>query len=215
MTAFDMTESIIAKSDQQNFEDYLGGPKLVTIAGVRKGSAEQPVDIELVEFPGKAYRPSKSMRRVLVYAWGADTSVYIGRRLELYGDPEVKFGGQKVGGIKIGKLSHIDKGFTINLTATKGKKEPHRVELLPDAPPPTAKPPNPAAIIDAFQRLGVTLAQLETRQGVKRDAWVAEDIAQLAALGKAIKAGETTTFEEFEPVEANEAGQQELTEAGE
>jgi hypothetical protein len=39
-----------------------------------------------------------------------------------------------VGGIKIGALSNIDKRLTINLTVTKGKRAPHVVEPLPDAP---------------------------------------------------------------------------------
>jgi hypothetical protein len=138
MTTFDMSESIQSRSDQINFDDFLSGAKVVTISGVRPGSAEQPVDFDLVEHPGKAYRPSKSMRRVMVSAWGKDASAYIGKRLELYGDPEVKFGAQKVGGIKIAKMSHIDRGFTINLTATRGKKDPHKVDVLANAaPPPT------------------------------------------------------------------------------
>lgn len=201
MTAFDMTDSIIAKSDQQNYDEYLAGSKVVTIAGVRKGSAEQPVDIDLVEFPGKTYRPSKSMRRVLVFAWGADTSVYPGRRIEIYGDPDVKFAGQKVGGLKIKRLSNIDKAFVINLTETRGKKEPHRVEPLPDEPPPTPKQPTPADITKAFKALGVTQAQLEARIGAPADDWTAADIASLTTLGKAIKAGETTVAAEFDVTE--------------
>ena len=62
----DLTESIAPRSDQVNADDMIGGPATVTIESVVAGSAEQPVDIRLVEFPGRAYRPSKSMRRVLV-----------------------------------------------------------------------------------------------------------------------------------------------------
>jgi hypothetical protein len=45
----------------------------------------------------------------------------------------------------------------------------------------------------------VTLDQLETRLGSKQDAWTPADVATLAALGKSIKSGETTTYEEFDP----------------
>ena len=38
------------------------------------------------------------------------------------------------------------------------------------------------------------------------EKWTAGDIASLAALGKAIKAGETTTFEEFETADAEKNG---------
>ncbi|WP_396657162.1 hypothetical protein [Microbacterium oxydans] len=131
----DISSSTTPRSDQQNFDDYVAGPKTLTIAEVRQGSAEQPVEIHLVEFPGRPYKPSKSMRRVLVAAWGAEASVYAGRRLTLYGDPEVTFGRDKVGGIKIAALSHIDKPLSIALTVTRGKRAPFKVEPLPDAAP--------------------------------------------------------------------------------
>ena len=49
--------------------------------------------------------------------------------------------------------------------------------------------------------VGVGLAdeQLELKVGANHEKWTADDIATLAALGKAIKAGETTVYEEFEP----------------
>lgn len=193
----DMSDSIIPRSDQQNFDDYLAGPRTVSIDRVTRGSAEQPIEIHLVEYPGRPYKPSKSMRRVLVSAWGADASTYAGRRMRLYGDPDVKFGGQTVGGIKIGQLSHIDKPMAISLTETRGKRKTHRIEPLPDAPSSALKPPTPTAVIAAFKALGVTVEQLEKRLGLAQDGWDATDLETLAALGKSIKAGQTTTYEEF------------------
>ena len=135
----DIAATTAPRSDQQNFDDYVGGPKTVTVSEVTPGSTEQPVEIHLVEFPGRPYKPSKSMRRVLVAAWGSDSTPWAGRRLTLDGDPTVKFGGAVVGGIKIRALSHIDKRLSLNLTVTKGKRAPHTVEPLPDAAPaPTA-----------------------------------------------------------------------------
>jgi hypothetical protein len=130
----DISTTTAPRSDQQNFDDYISGPKTVTITEVRQGNAEQPVEVHLVEFPGRPYKPSKSMRRVLIAAWGPDSKVYAGRRMTLVGDPTVKFGGSVVGGIKISHLSHIDKRQTLNLTVTKGKRAPHTVEPLADAP---------------------------------------------------------------------------------
>ena len=79
----DITDSLAANSAQQNYDEYLAGPKTVTVAEVTQGTAEQPVNVELVEFPGKAYRPSKSMRRVLVKLWGPRSADYAGRRLTI------------------------------------------------------------------------------------------------------------------------------------
>jgi len=134
----DISASTAPRSDQQNFDDYVAGPKTVTVAEVRQGSAEQPVEVHLVEFPGRPYKPSKSMRRVLVAAWGSEASTYAGRRIKLYGDPEVTFGRDKVGGIKIAALSHIDKPLSIALTVTRGKRAPFVIQPLGDAPAPVA-----------------------------------------------------------------------------
>lgn len=150
----DLTKSIEPKSDQLNAEDLLTGPVTVTIERVTEGSAEQPVDVHLVEFPGRPYRPSKSMRRVMVSAWGKEAAVYAGRRMTLYRDPEVTFGRDKVGGIKIRALSHIEKRMSLALTVTRGKRSPHVVEPLTEAAPqplPRALP-TPEDIAAAFDR---------------------------------------------------------------
>lgn len=127
----DLTESIAPKSDQLNADDLMAGPVTVTIAEVAKGSPEQPVDVRLVEYPGRAYRPSKSMRRVMVSAWGAEASTYAGRRITLFRNPDIKFGSATVGGIEISHLSHIEKPLTIALTATRGKRKNFTVTPLP------------------------------------------------------------------------------------
>lgn len=137
----DLTRTIEPNSDQLNADDLIAGPQTFTVERVSAGSAEQPVDVHLVELPGRPYRPSKSMRRVLVATWGKEGAVYAGRRLTLYRDPEVTFGRDKVGGIKISHLSHIEKRQAIALTVTRGRRAPHVVEpLVEDAPTPRALP---------------------------------------------------------------------------
>lgn len=130
-----LNDTIAPKSDQVNAEDFLAGPRTVTITAVRPGTEEQPVNIDLAEYPGRAYRPGKSMRRVLVAAWGTDSSVYLGRRLTLFCDPSVKFGGSAVGGIRISAMSDIPKRLNLSLTTTRGKKAPFTVDPLPDVDP--------------------------------------------------------------------------------
>lgn len=127
----DMTATIAPKSDQLNADDLISGPVTVTIQEVVQGNAEQPVDVRLVEYPGRAYRPSKSMRRVMVMAWGPEAASYAGRRLTLYRNPEITFGREKVGGIEISHLSHIDKPLTVALTATRGKRKNFTATPLP------------------------------------------------------------------------------------
>ena len=130
----DLTDSIQARSDQINADDLVGGPITYTIREVVQGKAEQPFDFLLVE-TDRAYRPSKTMRRVIVNAWGAETAQYAGRRLTLYREPSIKFGNVAVGGIRISHMSHIDKPRDVMLQVTRGKRERFAVEPLPDAPP--------------------------------------------------------------------------------
>ncbi|OCH80340.1 hypothetical protein A9310_21610 [Gordonia sp. UCD-TK1] len=126
----DMLKTIEADSTQVNADDLTEEPRIVTITGVSKGNAEQPVNFELAEFPGRAYRPCKSMRRVIVQAWGPDASVYVGRQLAIYNDRRVQWGGQAVGGVRIKAMSHIEKRLTLPLTVTRGKRAPYVVEPL-------------------------------------------------------------------------------------
>ena len=129
----DITESLAANSNQQNADEYLSGPKTVTVSEVKKGTAEQPVEVHLVEFPGKPFKPAKSVRRVLAKAWGTDASQWAGRRLTIYCDPDVKYAGKAVGGLRVSHVSHIDKPVTVALTVTRGKREPFTVQPLVEA----------------------------------------------------------------------------------
>lgn len=116
----DLTDTIAPTSDQLDAVDLLSGPRTFTIERVSKGNAEQPVNIALFGFP-RPWRPGKSMRRVLVACWGPDASTYTGRRVTLYCDPEVRFGGQAVGGTRVSHLSHLDKPKSVPLLVSRGK----------------------------------------------------------------------------------------------
>lgn len=132
----DMTRTIEPRSDQLNFDDVAAQSVTVTITGVTRGTPEQPVNIETEQYPGRPYKPGKSMRRILVAAWGKDSSVYTGRRIRLYGDPDVRFGRERVGGIRISHLSHIGEPMTVMLTVTRGRRAPFTVQPLPDVDAP-------------------------------------------------------------------------------
>lgn len=126
----DMSQVIIPRSDQINAEDFLAGPATFTIEGVAiSPGTEQPVSIKLLGEP-RVWRPCKSMSRVLVAAWGPDANAYAGRSVTLYRDPKVKWGGLEVGGIRISHMSHIERDMVMSLTATKGKRAPHKVSVL-------------------------------------------------------------------------------------
>lgn len=134
----DISATVCPKSDQLNADDLIvSGPVTVTITAVSAGDNDQPVNIELAEYPGRAFRPCKTVRRILVAAWGKDSANYVGRRMTLFCDPNVKWGGQTVGGIRIKSMSHLDHKLTLSLTTTRGKRTPFTVEPLAelDEPP--------------------------------------------------------------------------------
>ena len=126
----DLSTTIAPKSQQMNADDLLIGPRTIKITDVKAGSAEQPVAIHFEGDNGKPYLPGKSMRRVLVFAWGKNSSAYIGRSLTLYCEPSIAFGGVKVGGIRISHMSDIAQSFQLALTETRGKKKLFTVEPL-------------------------------------------------------------------------------------
>jgi hypothetical protein len=132
----DLTESIQPRSDQINADDLIAGPITYTIREVVKGKAEQPFDFLLVE-TDRAYRPSKTSRRVIVAGWGAETKKYVGRRLTLYREPSIQFGGKTVGGIRVSHMSDLPDGKPVKVQAqtTRGRREEFIVQPLPDLSP--------------------------------------------------------------------------------
>jgi hypothetical protein len=124
------------RSDQWNADDFIGGPRTFTIAGVKPGSAEQKYDIELVEGQGRVWRPPLTVLRLLLGAWGDEASVWNGRRVTLYRDESIRFGSDAVGGIRVSHMSDLPDGkpFEIKVTTSRGKRGKVRVEPLPDAP---------------------------------------------------------------------------------
>ncbi|MFN9114873.1 MAG: hypothetical protein ACK5XN_32840, partial [Bacteroidota bacterium] len=93
----DMSQTIAPKSDQLNADDLISGPRTIEVAKVAlSGSAEQPVAIGFKGDNGKPFKPCKSMRRVMVRVWGTDGNAYVGRRMTIYRDDSVTWGGQAV-----------------------------------------------------------------------------------------------------------------------
>jgi hypothetical protein len=194
-----MAEFTAPKTDQLNADSLIGGPVTVTITGVRanEGAPEQPVSISYDGDDGKPYKPCKSMRRVMVQVWGADAKQYVGRSMTLYCDPEVQFGGMKVGGIRISHMSHIDKPVTMALTATKAKRKPYTVQPLASQAPAV----DVLALIDQFKN-AATQADFDAAELARGAVWRTIDKASkelLKAASDAAKAALAAKSPEPEP----------------
>lgn len=200
----DITDTLAPKSDQLDAVDLVGGPQTFTISGVKAGiSAEQPVEVRLAEFP-RVWRPGKSMRRVLAAAWTPHASEWTGRRVTLFCDPDVRFGGVEVGGIRISHMSHLAGPKKVPLLISKGKSAMFVVHPLGDAPAQQSLPQRIAAAIDRFAGQGIDVERIEGRLGRQRGEWTAEDVAQLGAAWMSIERGETTLDDEFPPVDVGD-----------
>lgn len=153
----DMTAIIQPKSDQLNADSLLSGPITVKITGVEvRPEAEQPCTVHYEGENGRPYKPCKSMAKVMVLVWGPDSKKYTGKSMTLYHDPEVKWGGMKVGGIRISHMSDMKSNAPLMLTVTRGKKAPYSVKpLAADVVPlkVVAPEPQPTAQPDAFDVL--------------------------------------------------------------
>lgn len=126
----DISAALVAKSDQLNASDLTGSPIVATIKAVRKGDATKPVIIDLEGMDGRPWKPSKGMLRVIAHAWKNESDVWIGRRVKLVNNPDVIYAGEKVGGVEVVAMSHIDGPFTIPVRISQKKVKQHHVDVL-------------------------------------------------------------------------------------
>lgn len=202
----DMTPVIIPKSDQISADDLLAGPMTIRIARVTIKPGEQPVTINYDGDNGRPFKPCKSMARVMVALWGADSATYAGKSLTIYRDPHVKWGGLEVGGIRISHMSDIAAPLTLALTQTKGKKQPFTVNPLAAVVKPLAAVPSEdkAAIGAAalVARIGSSfgLAELAAitadAEVIKQREWLASKRPMLASDVDAAVAAVLAKFED-------------------
>lgn len=164
----DMRAAIAPRSDQLNADDLIAGPMTIKITGVTvRSGQEQPVAISFEGDNGKPYKACKSMCRVMVQAWGPDSSKYAGRSLTLYRDPAVKWGGLAVGGIRISHMSDIDQDLTMALTETRANRKPFTVRKMEQkaARKPLTPEQRIAKVMATFAPLEVTEDALKLHLG--------------------------------------------------
>ncbi len=165
--------------DQLDFADLDGSaPRVFTITDVSENGTElaeqQPVNISLAEFP-RVWRPSKGMLRVLADNWTKDTSAWVGRKVELYGDPNVYFGKEKRGGTRISRLSHISSSKKTLINPRGGRGAYWTVEPLPDETPASSS----AFALDVVATRIADLTQEWHGADAERRAAIEAEVAEL------------------------------------
>lgn len=123
-------KTIVAKSDQLNACDLIE-PIVVSVLGVKydKSNVQQPAIIQ-ISGGYQPYKPNLTYRRVLMACWGKFPEQWIGRSMQLFTDPKVKFGGEEVGGVCISHLSHIDSDKRVQVNESRGKKKTLLIKRL-------------------------------------------------------------------------------------
>jgi hypothetical protein len=198
----DMDLVTAAKSDQFNAVDLSTEPQLFTIESVKvKPSEEQPVEIRMVGHK-KLYRPCKTMSRVLKYIWGRDGKLYAGKSLTLFCDPEVRFGPDKTGGIRIYSMEGLEKPVAVPVNLSRKKVggyivRPLKVEHAQVPAPAQPETDTPAVIAEQIQN-AATMADLvaiwKAAAATRRD--YPEHVEALTQLKDAKKAELQTETEE-------------------
>lgn len=130
ISADDVRRSTRAKSDQLNADDLCGGPITGIVTTIRKGSSEQPVQIQMSCWH-VPWRPCKTELRVLSGLFGEEPAKWLGKTLRLKRDPKTLWGGEAVGGVRIDGASGIAGEYRVMLAFSKGKKAPRVVVPIP------------------------------------------------------------------------------------
>lgn len=164
-----LKDTIAPKSDQLNADDLLTGPITVQILSVKRGNSEQPVSIG-ISGGYQPFKPCKSMRRVMIAIWGDKGSDWVGQSMTLYCDPEVKFGGVKVGGIRISHMTGIDKPHVLMLTTTRARRSEYTVQPLVIKPQETIQQILQDAAMEGSESLKNAFSNLPASQE-KTEYW--------------------------------------------
>jgi len=180
----ELRSTIDPNSDQLSADDLIGTSRIITVRDIKITTGrDRPLWIYFHGDNDKPYKPNITMRKLLIYAWGDIKEEWIGRSIEVYCDPEVRFGPQKVGGIKISRVSHINKDIKALLQTTRGKRSEFIIGRLPFYPEAdfTEKSPQWIAaiktgkitldqVIDKAAATGIlTDAQIELLKGAVKD----------------------------------------------
>lgn len=127
----DLSLMLSGKSSQLNADDLDAAGRIIKITHVKDTGGEQPLALYFEGDLGRPFLPCLTMRRVLAHIWGTNGTVFVGRKLLVYRDADVTWGGKNVGGVRIKGASHIDAPISYTATLRKGKRKTIMIEPIP------------------------------------------------------------------------------------
>ena len=112
-------ECTAPKTDQLNADNLRGiNSVVVTVKGPCSRGNDGKMHIPLEEC--KPFKPATGQGRILTEIWG-NWENWPGRKIRLYRDPDVTYGGVACGGIKISEISHINRKHTVPVRQNRNK----------------------------------------------------------------------------------------------
>lgn len=178
----DVTKAIEPKSDQQNADSLLSGPRTIRIRDIAYNptAEQQALWIYFDGDDGKPWKPCRTAARCLVSIWGPDAKKWIGLHCTIYCDPEVSYGGVKTGGIRVSHMEGLTSPRTLMLTKTRGKKGATVIKPL-EKQPAAETNAQPTPEIDR-DRLRVDMEAVASDPAAKREWWTGLSADERAAV---------------------------------
>lgn len=130
----DISQTIVAKSDQLNASDLIAASITVKVLDVKVSKSDQPVAIKIDGH--QPFKPCLTVRRILAKIWGPSSKEWIGHSMTLYCDESVMWGGERAGGIRVSHVTGIDKETSVVTRASKHKTMSYVIQpLVVELPP--------------------------------------------------------------------------------
>ena len=198
----DIKPLIASKTDQFNSDDLKGRADfIITGASIDRNAKNQgPLTLTTNHPSGLHYRPGKAMMRMFADKWGEDASQFVGRRLIIFTDPHVEnLKKDKVGGIRVCGMSHVDGDFQYRAKTGRGTYTMYNIQALPNPTPAGAQRGKPSPIEAAVAhgiKQGLTVEDLQALVGCEVGAWGDAELSTLRGWFERIKA-KTATIDEM------------------
>ena len=125
---------IEAQSDRIVADDLIAGPQTHVVERV-EGAVQEGKKRLIVRLKGveKPFMPCKGMARLLGHLWGPDAAKWIGNTMVIYRDPDVRFGADTPGGVRICAVSNIDKAVKVPIRTSQKSVKTYEVSPIKQA----------------------------------------------------------------------------------
>lgn len=126
----DISAAAAPKSDQLNNVELTSGPIDIKIRDFKfdRNADQQKLWLYFEGDEGRPWKPSKGMINVIKAIWGKYAESYIGREMTLIRDPDVRFGKERTGGIRIGSMDGIERTTKVDIQIARGRFMSYVVE---------------------------------------------------------------------------------------